>query len=148
MDQVGIELTTYRLKQRRQLPMVQHVRFVPQIFYRKYHPNGMAEAALENWKPVWNAHVLISIPEGPNSIVFGEIVIKRVGINGNNIMYIFFPFVFDNIPFGSFVKSKLQLVMARCGCLLNECLPSCLHEYDAFDPQSKWTHLSGDATVT
>ena len=54
MDQAGIELRTSRLRQHRQLPVVQQDRFMPQKLVQKYNPNGVTEAALDNWQPVWN----------------------------------------------------------------------------------------------
>ena len=62
VDPVGIELTTSRLMQHSQLPVVQHVRFMPPELCQKRNPNGMPEAALDNWQPVWNAQVTISTP--------------------------------------------------------------------------------------
>ena len=44
----GIELTTSRLRQLRQLPVVQHVRFTPLILRQKRNSNDMPEAALDN----------------------------------------------------------------------------------------------------
>ena len=62
MDPAGIELTTSRLRQLRQLPVVQHVRFMPLKLCQKHNSNDMPEAALDNWQPIWNAQVLISTP--------------------------------------------------------------------------------------
>ena len=62
MDPAGIELTTSRLRQLRQLPVVQHVRFTPLKSRQKRNSNDMPVAALDNWQPVWNAQVSISTP--------------------------------------------------------------------------------------
>ena len=62
MDPAGIQLTTSRLRQLRQLPVVQHVRFTPLKSRQKRNSNDMPEAALDNWQPVWNAQVSISTP--------------------------------------------------------------------------------------
>ena len=62
MDTTGIELTTSRLKQLRQLPVVQHVCFTPLKSRQKRNSNDMPVAALDNWQPVWNAKVSISTP--------------------------------------------------------------------------------------
>ena len=59
----GIELTTSRLRQLHQLPVIQHDRFTPLKWCKqKHNSNDMPEAALGNWQPVWNAQVSISIP--------------------------------------------------------------------------------------
>ena len=60
VDPAGIELTTSRLRQLRQLPVVQHVRFTPLKSRQKCISNDMPVAALDNWQPVWNAQVSIS----------------------------------------------------------------------------------------
>ena len=62
VDRVGIELTTARLRQPRQLPVVQHVRFMPLKLCKKHNPNDINEAALENWQSVWNTPMSISTP--------------------------------------------------------------------------------------
>ena len=62
MDPAGIELTTSRLRQFRQLPVVQHVRFTPLKLRQKRNSNDMPEAALDNLQPVRNAQVSISTP--------------------------------------------------------------------------------------
>ena len=62
VDPVGIEITTSRPRQHRQLPVVQHDRFMPLKLCQKHNPNDMPEAALDNWQPVWNAQVSISTP--------------------------------------------------------------------------------------
>ena len=62
VDPAGIELTTSRLRQLRQLPVVQHVRFTPLKSRLKRNSNDMPVAALDNWQPVWNAQVSISTP--------------------------------------------------------------------------------------
>ena len=49
-----------KLRQPRQLPVVQHVRFMPLKSRQKHNSNDMPEAALDNWQPVWNAQVSIS----------------------------------------------------------------------------------------
>ena len=59
---MGIEPTTSRLRQLRQLPVVQHVRFTPLKLRQKRNSNDMPEAALDNWQPVWNAQVSILTP--------------------------------------------------------------------------------------
>ena len=59
VDPAGIELKTSRLVQHRQLPGLQHVRFMPLKLYKKDKPNDMPAAALDNWWPVWNAQVSI-----------------------------------------------------------------------------------------
>ena len=62
VDPTRIELATSRLRQHHQLPVVQHVRFMPQKLCQKHNTNEMADAALNNWQPVWNARVWISAP--------------------------------------------------------------------------------------
>ena len=57
LDRAGIELSTSRLRQQLQLPVDQHVRFMSQKLCKKYDPMDLAEAALDNWQSVWNAHV-------------------------------------------------------------------------------------------
>ena len=52
MDPAGIELTTSRLRQLRQLPVVQHDRFTPLKLRQKGNSNDMPE---DNWQPVWNS---------------------------------------------------------------------------------------------
>ena len=51
-----MELTTSSLRQHRQLPVVQHVRFMPLKLCKIHNPNDMSEAALHNWQSVWNAY--------------------------------------------------------------------------------------------
>ena len=60
MNPSGVEHTTPRLRQHRQLPAIQHVRFMPLKLCQKHNPNDTPEAALDNWQPVWNAQVSIS----------------------------------------------------------------------------------------
>ena len=60
MDPVGIAFTTLRLRQLRQLPVVQHIRFMPLKLYQKHNSNDMPEAVLDNWQLVWNAQVSFS----------------------------------------------------------------------------------------
>ena len=62
VDPAGIELTTSRLRQLRQLPVVQHVRFTPLKSRQKTQFQYMPVAARDNWQPVWNAQVSISTP--------------------------------------------------------------------------------------
>ena len=50
MDQAGIELTTSRLRQLHQLPVVQHVRFTPLKSRQKRNSNDVPVAALDNWQ--------------------------------------------------------------------------------------------------
>ena len=52
-----MELTTSRLRQLRQLPVVQHVRFTPLKSRKKRNSNDVPVAALDNWQPVWNAYI-------------------------------------------------------------------------------------------
>ena len=52
VDPVRIELDTSR--QDHQLPVVQHVHFMPQKLCQKHSPNDMAQAAPGHWQPVWN----------------------------------------------------------------------------------------------
>ena len=60
VNPAGIELTTSRLRQLRQLPVVQHVRFTPLQLRKKTQLEW--HAALDKWQPVWNAQVSISTP--------------------------------------------------------------------------------------
>ena len=62
MDPAGIELTASRLRQLRQLLVVQHVRNMPLKLRKKRNSNDMPEAVLDNWQPVWDAQVSISTP--------------------------------------------------------------------------------------
>ena len=65
VDPAGIELTTSRLRQHRQLPVVQQVHFMPLKLCKKNHnPNDKPETALDKWQPIWNAQVSISPPVG------------------------------------------------------------------------------------
>ena len=59
---MGINLAASGLRQHHKLLVVQHVGFMPQKLCKKQDPKVMAEVALDNWQPVWNAHVLISTP--------------------------------------------------------------------------------------
>ena len=61
VNHAGIELTTFRLRRLRQLPVVQHFGSTPQRLYQKHNSNGGAEAALNNWQTVWDQQVLISM---------------------------------------------------------------------------------------
>ena len=54
---MGIELSTFRLRQYRQ-----HFCFMPQKLCQKHNPNRVPQATLDNWRPVWNAQVFISTP--------------------------------------------------------------------------------------
>ena len=51
----GVELNTSRLRQHRQLPVIQHVRFMPQTLCQKHNASDMTEATLDNQPPIWNA---------------------------------------------------------------------------------------------
>ena len=66
VDPAGIELTTSRLRQLRQLLVVQHVHFTPLKLRKKRNSSDMPEAALDNWQPVGNAQVSISKPVSVN----------------------------------------------------------------------------------
>ena len=82
MDQAGIELTTSRLRQLRQLPVVQHVRFTPLKSRQKRNSNDVPVAALDNWQPVWNAH-------GVNAYAIGNVLEKNLPLyKTNNYLWI------------------------------------------------------------
>ena len=56
VDPAWIELTTSRLWQHHRLPAAQYVCFMPLKLFKKHNPNDMADAAMDNWQPVWNTH--------------------------------------------------------------------------------------------
>ena len=55
VDPAGMEFTTSRLGQLRQLPVAQHSRFMPLKLCQKHNYNDMPGAALDNWQPARNA---------------------------------------------------------------------------------------------
>ena len=48
VDQAGIALSAFRLRQHRQLPVAQHIHFTPQKLYQKHSSNGLVDAAQDN----------------------------------------------------------------------------------------------------